>query len=73
MQWFPGKRGAVGSIVIAGSGFGATLWIPLQTLFVNPNNIPPVEVEGQADRCLDLLIDILISFSSFGFQISDIL
>ena len=54
LQWFPGKRGAVGSIVIAGSGFGATLWIPLQTLFVNPNNIAAVEVEGQEDRCLDV-------------------
>ena len=53
LQWFPGRRGAVGSIVIAGNGFGATLWIPLQTLFVNPNNIPAVEVEGQEDRCLD--------------------
>ena len=50
MQWFPGKRGAVGSIVIAGAGFGATVWIPLQTLFVNPNNVAAVEVEGEEDR-----------------------
>ena len=57
--------------MIAGSGFGATLWIPLQTLFVNPNNIAPVEVEGQEDRCLGLLNGIDICY--LAFKISDIL
>ena len=50
LQWFPEKRGIVGSIVIAGSGFGPSLWIPLQTLYVNPNNVAAVEVEGEIDR-----------------------
>ena len=49
-QWFPEKRGIVGSIVIAGSGYGPTVWIPLQTIFVNPDNLAAVEAEGEIDR-----------------------
>ena len=49
-QWFPEKRGLVGSIVIAGSGYGPTVWIPLQTLYVNPDNVAAVEAEGEIDR-----------------------
>ena len=49
-QWFPDKRGIVGSIVIAGSGYGPAIWIPLQTLYVNPDNVAAVEAEGEIDR-----------------------
>ena len=49
-QWFPEKRGLVGSIVIAGSGYGPTVWIPLQTLYVNPDNVAAVEAQGEIDR-----------------------
>ena len=39
-KWFsPQKKGLVGSIVIAGYGFGSMFWIPIQTGFVNPDNL----------------------------------
>ena len=49
-QWFPTRRGLVGSIVSAGNGYGAVVWIPLQTLYVNPDNVAAVEVDGAIDR-----------------------
>ena len=49
-QWFPTKRGLMGSIVAAGGGFGALIWTPLQTAYVNPDNIAAVEVPGEDDR-----------------------
>ena len=43
-KWFPqSKRGFVGSFVLSGYGFGSLFWIPLQTAFVNPGNVPAVE------------------------------
>ena len=42
-QWFSHRRkGLVGSIVIAGYGFGSMIWVPLQTEFVNPDNVEAV-------------------------------
>ncbi|XP_023338101.1 uncharacterized protein LOC111708833 [Eurytemora carolleeae] len=50
-QWFSKEnRGLAGSIVIAGYGFGAVVWIPLQTSFVNPENIKAV----MATNCTDV-------------------
>lgn len=49
-QWFPNKKGLMGSIVGAGSGFGSIIWIPLQTAYVNPDNVAAVEVDGEDDR-----------------------
>ena len=39
-KWFPkSKKGFVGSIVLSGYGYGSLIWIPLQTSFVNPDNV----------------------------------
>ena len=39
-KWFPKHRkGLVGSIVVSGYGFGSIFWVPIQTTFVNPNNV----------------------------------
>ena len=39
-KWFPkSKKGFVGSIVLSGYGYGSLIWIPLQTAFVNPDNV----------------------------------
>ena len=46
----------MGSIVIAGSGYGPTVWIPLQTLYVNPDNVAAVEAEGEIDRYASSLL-----------------
>jgi hypothetical protein len=40
----------MGSITLAGFGYGSVLWIPLETAFVNPDNIDAVEVEGEIDK-----------------------
>jgi len=38
--WFPpSRKGLVASIVVSGYGFGSSLWAPIQTNFVNPENI----------------------------------
>ena len=38
--WFsPKRRGLVASIVVSGYGFGSCIWTPLQTLYINPDNL----------------------------------
>ena len=46
MKWFPGRTGLMGSICIAGFGFGSVIWNPLETQFVNPDNVPPEDIPG---------------------------
>ena len=46
MKWFPGRAGLMGSVCIAGFGFGSVIWNPLETQFVNPDNIPPEDIPG---------------------------
>ena len=42
-KWFPQQRkGLVGSIVVSGYGFGSLFWVPIQTAFVNPDNVMAV-------------------------------
>ena len=42
-KWFPPHRkGLVGSLVVSGYGFGSLFWVPIQTAFVNPNNVKAV-------------------------------
>ncbi|XP_023334431.1 uncharacterized protein LOC111705948 isoform X2 [Eurytemora carolleeae] len=39
-KWFPrSMKGLVSSLVLSGYGFGSLIWIPVQTSFVNPDNI----------------------------------
>ena len=46
-KWFPpNKRGFVGSFVLSGYGFGSLIWVPAQTAFVNPDNVPAVSDPG---------------------------
>ena len=43
-KWFPrSKKGLIGSIVLSGYGYGSLLWSPLQTAYVNPNNVKAVK------------------------------
>ena len=42
-KWFPQHRkGLVGSLVVSGYGFGSLFWVPIQTVFVNPDNVKAV-------------------------------
>ena len=46
-SWFPSsRRGFVGSFVLSGYGFGSLIWVPAQTAFVNPDNVPAVSDPG---------------------------
>ena len=38
--FFPGL---MGSIVVSGYGFGSLIWIPVETAFVNPDNVKPAD------------------------------
>jgi hypothetical protein len=40
----------MGSFALAGYGYGAVIWNPLETAFVNPENIPPVTANGTEDK-----------------------
>ena len=47
VTWFPEHRGKVIGFVMAGHGLAQTVFSPLQTLVVNPANIPPVSVRQE--------------------------
>ena len=45
IKWFIGnKKGLMSSIAIGGYGFGAAIWIPIETHLVNPNNIKAIGI-----------------------------
>ncbi len=44
-----GNQGLMASIAIGGYGFGAVIWIPLQTAFVNPENFEAVPVNNETN------------------------
>ena len=51
--WFtPARKGLVASIVVSGYGFGSSLWAPIQTGFVNPDNIK-AEVTNCSEEVLE--------------------
>ena len=41
MQWFPNRKGLVFGIVSSGTCLSSSLFVPLQTVFINPNNLIP--------------------------------
>jgi len=60
-QWFPAHiRGLISSLVISGYGYGSLIWIPMETAFVNPDNVDPGE-GGYYDN-QDLLDRVPYSF-----------
>ena len=38
------------SIALAGYGLGGVIWNPLETGFVNPDNVAVQDVEGEEDK-----------------------
>ena len=48
LKWFlSGNQGLMTSIAVGGYGFGSMIWIPLQTYFVNPNNLAAIPENPQ--------------------------
>jgi len=43
VTWFPEHKGLVLGIVTSGFGLSSTLFSPLQTLLINPSNLPPLK------------------------------
>ena len=43
VTWFPDHKGKVIGFITSGYGFSSTVFAPLQTLMINPSNIPPVQ------------------------------
>ncbi|GAB6026927.1 hypothetical protein CHUAL_013570 [Chamberlinius hualienensis] len=41
MKWFPEHRGLVNGIIVAGFGLGASVVDPIQTAYVNPDDVSP--------------------------------
>ena len=48
VTWFPEHKGKVIGLITSGYGFSSFVFSPLQTLMINPSNIPPVK-EGNAN------------------------
>ena len=42
MKWMPRWKGVASGVVVSGFGLGALAFSPVQTLYINPSNIPPV-------------------------------
>lgn len=40
-KWFPRSKGIFTGIIVAGFGFGGLIFTSLQTMYMNPDNIPP--------------------------------
>ena len=49
--------GLMSSIVVAGYGFGGAIWIPLETAFVNPDNIDAVAEDLEDSNSNKYFID----------------
>jgi len=61
VTWFPEHKGKVIGIITSGYGFSSTLFIPLQTLLINPSNIPPVQ-EGNSSSVYFTEEEVLNNF-----------
>ena len=49
-KWFPkSKKGLMGSIVLSAYGFGSLIWTPLETAFVNPDDVE-AEYDPQCNK-----------------------
>ena len=44
--------GVITSLVVSGYGFGSLIWIPMETAFVNPDNLAPGEEGYYVDEDL---------------------
>ena len=42
-------QGFVSSVVLSGYGFGSLIWIPMQTAFINPDNVNPDQDDYYTD------------------------
>jgi MFS family permease len=49
-KWFPARKGLFTGIIVAGFGFGGLIFTNLQTLYLNPNNVPPDPATGYFDQ-----------------------
>ena len=44
VQWLPQYRGLVIGLIVAGLGLSSFMFIPIQTVFINPNNLLPKHI-----------------------------
>ena len=50
-KWFGiSQRGSMGGLVVAAYGFGGVIWNPLETAYVNPDNVSPVTSDDGAGK-----------------------
>ncbi|VDP71527.1 unnamed protein product [Echinostoma caproni] len=48
--WFPNRRGLVVGMIVGGFGLGALIFTPIQTAFINPNNVKVDNVTSHLRR-----------------------
>ncbi|CAH8429027.1 unnamed protein product [Dicrocoelium dendriticum] len=75
-SWFPARRGLIVGLTVGGFGFGALVFTPIQTAFINPANLKVDNVTRQFtdDSVLDrvpyaflMLGGILLGLQIIGF------
>ena len=52
VSWFPNHKGKVIGVVASGFGFSSFVFSPIQTLIINPLNIPPVPENSSSNSSL---------------------
>ena len=49
-SWFPHHhKGLVAAVVVSGYGFGSCIWAPVETYYVNPNDLQPVQTDNTSN------------------------
>ena len=55
-------------MVLSGYGFGSLIWIPMQTAFINPDNVDPDQDDYYMDpELLDRFTMLAAKFSKTGY------
>ncbi|GAA40978.2 oxalate:formate antiporter, partial [Clonorchis sinensis] len=72
--WFPNRRALIFGLIVGGFGLGALIFTPIQTSFINPDNIPTVDglfvnsnLLDRVPKCLLLCGGILLGIQIIGF------
>uniref|UniRef100_A0A183T0V7 MFS domain-containing protein n=1 Tax=Schistocephalus solidus TaxID=70667 RepID=A0A183T0V7_SCHSO len=63
-SWFPARRGLIVGIIVGGFGLGALVFTPIQTAFINPNNVAINQTTGQSISVPKLLVTVSPLFLS---------
>lgn len=68
-KWFPSRKGLFTGIIVAGFGFGGLIFTNLQTLYLNPQNLPRDPTTGYFGREVYERVPRLFLYSGLIFTV----